>query len=123
MEQEDYLETIYNLKKELGHVRVSDIAKALNLSKPSVTQMMQRLEKEGYVQYRPYLPLKLTARGSRIGRSVAEKHQVLAQFLTTLGIPKTVQEKDIHGIEHFLSPITLKKLKKTTKFLQDRKFK
>lgn len=121
MEQEDYLETIYNLKKELGHVRVSDIAKALSLSKPSVTQMMQRLEKEGYVKYQPYLPLKLTAKGSRIGRSVAEKHEVLAEFLTTLGIPKAVQEKDIHGIEHFLSPITLQKLKKTTKFLKDKK--
>lgn len=123
MEQEDYLETIHNLKKELGHVRISDIANALNLSKPSVTQMMQRLEKEGYVEYKPYLQLKLTAKGSRLGRSVAEKHSVLADFLTTLGIPKTVQERDIHGIEHFLSPITLKKLKKTTKFLKDRKFR
>lgn len=122
MEQEDYLETIYNLKKNLGHIRISDIAKALNLSKPSVTQMVQRLEKEGYVSYEPYLPLKLTAKGTRIGKSVAERHYVLAEFFTTLKIPQSVQNKDIHGIEHFLSPATLIKLKKVTKFLKQKKF-
>lgn len=122
MEQEDYLETIYNLKKDLGHIRISDIASTLKLSKPSVTQMMQRLEKEGYVNYKPYLPLKLTAKGSRIGRKVAERHEVLAEFLTTLKIPKAIQEKDIHGIEHFLSPLTLQNLKKVTKFLKEKNF-
>lgn len=122
MEQEDYLETIYSLKKTLGHIRISDIAKALNLSKPSVTQMVQRLEKEGYVSYKPYLPLKLTVKGTRLGKNVEERHHVLAEFFTTLGIPKSTQEKDIHGIEHFLSPITLKKLKKVTKFLKQKKF-
>ncbi len=123
MEKEDYLETIYNLQKENGHVRVSDIASELKLSKPSVTQMMQRLDKDGCINYQPYLPLKLTPKGKKIGKDVAEKHSVLADFFTILGVSKATQEKDIHGIEHFLSPITLKRLKGATKFLKEKNFK
>lgn len=118
MEQEDYLETIYKLHIEQGLVRISDIAKILKLSKPSVTQMMQRLEKDGCVTYKPYFPLQLTNKGRRIGKKVAERHEVLAKFFTLLKIPPKIQERDIHGIEHSLSPITLKRLKEITNFLK-----
>lgn len=123
MEQEDYLETIYKLGLKQETVRVSDVAKILQLSKPSVTQMMQRLEKDECVIYKPYLPLKLTSKGRKIGKKVAERHAVLAEFLTLLEIPEKIQEKDIHGIEHSLSPITLERFRKTTKFLKENKFK
>lgn len=122
MEQEDYLETIYELDTEKGHVRSSDIAERLELSKPSVTQMMQRLKRDGFVVYEPYMPIKLTKKGHKIGKGVAERHKVLAEFFTLLGISEKVQERDIHGIEHSLSPITLKKLKKVTKFLEKKGF-
>lgn len=121
MEQEDYLETIYNLTVKQELVRISDIAKILKLSKPSVTQMMQRLEKENCVIYKPYLPLRLTKKGKEIGKKVAERHHVLAEFFTLLKIPEKIQEKDIHGIEHSLSPITLKRLKDLTRNLKRRK--
>ncbi len=123
MEREDYLETLYNLKKENRQMRVSEIALALDLSKPSVTQMMQRLKKERCVLYEPYAPVRLTKKGYDIGKSVAERHAVLADFFTILGISKKVQERDIHGIEHSLSPVTLKRLKEVSKFLKDKKFK
>lgn len=118
MEQEDYLETIYKLNLTQGLVRISDIARILKLSKPSVTQMMQRLKKDGCVTYKPYLPLQLTNKGKRIGKKVAERHEVLAKFFTLLKIPQKIQEKDIHGIEHNLSPMTLKKLREVTSFLE-----
>lgn len=122
MKQEDYLETIYNLQKKLGYVRLSDVAKELQLSKPSVTQMMQRLEKDGCAIYRPYSPLKLTTKGRKIGKQIADRHQVLAEFFTLLNIPKKTQEKDIHGIEHHLSKTTLEQLKKVTKFLRKKNY-
>ncbi len=122
MEQEDYLETIYELLEKTGHVRISDIAKTLEISKPSVTQMMQRLKKEGHVKYEPYMPIKLTKAGKSIGKGVAERHKVLAEFLTLLKISEKTQEKDIHGIEHSLSPITLKRLKQATTFLKKHNF-
>lgn len=122
MEQEDYLETIYNLKNEKGYVRISDIADALEIKMPSVTQMMQKLERDGCVSYVPYRPLELTEKGEAIGKKVAERHAVLAEFFTLLGIPGDVQEKDIHGIEHYLSPVTLKKLRKVSEFLRENNY-
>jgi len=118
MEQEDYLETIYKLNETQGLVRISDIAKLLKLSKPSVSQMMRRLEKDKCVIYKPYFPLQLTNKGKQIGKKVAERHKVLAEFFTILKIPEKIQEKDIHGIEHSLSEVTLKKLKVLTKKLK-----
>lgn len=123
MEKEDYLETIYNLDNLNGLVRISDIAKILDLKKPSVTQMMQRLHKDKSIIYKPYLPIVLTPKGKKIGKNVAERHKVLASFFTLLGITEKIQEKDIHGIEHSLSPSTLKQLKKVTKFLKNSNFK
>ena len=123
MEQEDYLETIYLMEKEQDYVRISDIALSLNISKPSVTQMIQRLDKEGLVVYKPYSPVRLTKKGREIGKKIDERHQVLSEFLTLLEIPKEIQEKDIHGIEHFISPITLKKLKSAIDFLKKNNFK
>jgi len=122
MEKEDYLETIYELAEKNGHVRISDISETLKISKPSATQMMQRLKKEGCVVYNPYMPIKLTKTGKSIGKGVAERHKVLAEFLTLLKIPEKTQEKDIHGIEHSLSPITLKRLKQATIFLKKHNF-
>lgn len=123
MEREDYLETLYNLQKEKGHIRISDIALALSISKPSVTQMMQRLKKEHCVSYEPYSPIKLTKKGHEIGKSIAERHKVLAEFFTILGISKAVQERDIHGIEHSLSTITLRRLREVSKFLKQKGFR
>lgn len=122
MEQEDYLETIYKINLEQGYVRISDIANALEISKPSVTQMMQRLEKDGCVIYEAYKPIQLSKKGEKIGKKIAERHAVLAEFLTILKIPKEIQEEDIHGIEHHLNPKTLKALKKLNKFLKEKKY-
>jgi Mn-dependent DtxR family transcriptional regulator len=62
-------------------------------------------------------------KGKKIGKKVAERHEVLAELLTILDIPENIQEKDIHGIEHSLSQITLDRLRQTAKFLKDKKFK
>ena len=123
MKKEDYLETIYELQKKLDFVRISDIALEMKLKKPSVTQMMQRLHEDACVNYKAYNPVRLTKKGENIGKKVAERHRVLAEFFTILGIQKKIQEKDIHGIEHHLSPSTLEKLKKVNKFLITKKFK
>ncbi|MBI2463821.1 transcriptional regulator [Candidatus Peregrinibacteria bacterium] len=123
MEKEDYLESIYNLQTEYGYVRISDVAKTLSVRKPTVTQMMQRLHEEGYVVYEPYLKLQLTESGKRIARRVAERHHVLETFLTILHIPQNVQKKDIHGIEHCLSPVTLERLRQVNNFLAKNNFK
>jgi Mn-dependent DtxR family transcriptional regulator len=121
MEREDYLQTIARLDKAFGEARISDIAKVLNVSKPSASQMVERLEKEGSASHERYGALKLTPKGHRAAAHVIERHEALAEFFTTLGISKKIQDHDIHGLEHYLSPITLKKLRAVTKFLKDMK--
>lgn len=123
IEKEDYLETIYEIGQRSGLVRVTDIARALHLKLPSVTQMMQRLHKEGFVFYKVYAPLELTKKGLKVARLIAQRHAVLHEFFSVLAIPETIQKKDIHGIEHYLSPITLARLKEASQFLKNRKFK
>ena len=119
---EDYLETIYKLRKEKGQARLSNVAEELKISKPSVTQMVQKLAADGFIDHRPYAPIILTKKGEAIGRKIAQRHSVLEEFLTILGIPNYIRERDIHGIEHFLSDKTLKALKKAARFLKDKKF-
>ncbi len=122
IEKEDYLETMFELKQKHGYIRISDIAKALNLKLPSVTQMMQRLEKEGYVSYKAYGPIELTQKGQGVAKHIANRHEVLHEFLTVLGVPESIQKKDIHGIEHHLSRITVDRLKTAIDFLKNHKF-
>ena len=119
MEREDYLQTIAGLEKAFVEARVSDIAKALQVSKPSASQMVERLKKEGYLSHQPYAALQLTPKGKRAAATVIERHEALEDFFTTLGISKKIQERDIHGIEHYLSPVTLNKLRALTKFLKE----
>lgn len=98
---------------------MSALAATLKVQKPSVSQMAERLKRQGYIVYRPYQDITLTAKGRRIALAIHERHEALADFFTTIGIPKKVQEHDIHGLEHYLSPITLKKLRAITKFLKE----
>jgi Mn-dependent DtxR family transcriptional regulator len=121
MEREDYLQTIYRLEGLTGEARVSDLAKILKVKKPSASQMVERLEKQGCLTHKPYAGMRLTAKGRKAAEYVITRHEALADFFTTLGISKKIQEHDIHGIEHYLSPVTLNKLKALTKFLKEMK--
>lgn len=119
MDQEDYLHAIYELTSKGIEARISAIANVLKVRKPSVSQMAERLKRQGFISYQPYQDITLTAKGRRIALAIHDRHEALADFFTTIGIPKKVQEHDIHGLEHYLSPITLKKLRAITKFLKE----
>jgi Mn-dependent DtxR family transcriptional regulator len=118
MEQEDYLEAIYELEIKSGSARISDLALVLSVKKPSATQMAERLKKQGYILYEPYKGIRLTPEGRKIAMRLEEYRNVLIDFFTVLKIPKNVQQHDIHGMEHYLSPITLKKIRELTTFLK-----
>ena len=79
---EDCLEIIARLTERDGHAHVSDIAKQLGVTKPSVTAMLKALADKGLVQYVSYQPVGLTRKGSQIAFKVIEKHQTLQRFLT-----------------------------------------
>lgn len=104
---EDYLEQIHNLIASKGYARVVDIAKNLDISQASVTNMIQRLDAEGFVVYERYRGVVLTEKGGQVGSEIARRHEVLTRLLAGFGLdPKTVHE-DVEGMEHHISRQTL----------------
>jgi Mn-dependent DtxR family transcriptional regulator len=100
---EDYLERIYKLIDEKGYARVSDIAEGLEVHPSSVTKMIQKLDKDSYLVYEKYRGLILTSKGKKMGKRLVDRHQLLEEFLTTIGVNEENIYKDVEGIEHHLS--------------------
>ncbi len=109
---EDYLERISELLSEKGYVRVSDMAEKLAIKPASVTNMIQKLERLGYVKREPYRGFTLTALGQRVGKKISRRHVILKEFLTLLGVPMKVMQRDIEGLEHHLSDESVKGLER-----------
>ncbi|MFT8321018.1 MAG: transcriptional regulator MntR [Bacillus sp. (in: firmicutes)] len=100
---EDYIEQIYNLIEEKGYARVSDIAEALSVHPSSVTKMVQKLDKDGYLVYEKYRGLVLTVKGKKIGKRLVYRHELLEQLLRIIGVKEENIYQDVEGIEHHLS--------------------
>jgi Mn-dependent DtxR family transcriptional regulator len=100
---EDYLERIYMLIDEKGYARVSDIAEGLEVHPSSVTKMIQKLDKDNYLIYEKYRGLIMTTKGKKMGKRLADRHQLLEIFLNTIGVQEDNIYKDVEGIEHHLS--------------------
>ena len=107
---EDYLEVIYELILEKGYATTVDISSYLNVSSPSVTKMMQKLDETGYLKYEKYRGIKLTNEGIRIARNIRNRHGLLAEFFMIIGVDEETANNDAEGIEHHLHPETMKKL-------------
>lgn len=114
---EDYLECIANLVKRDGFVSVSAVADALDLIRPSVSQMIKRLAEMGYLKREPYRGFVMTPKGEAVAAAVQERHAVLTQLFQRLELDPLQYEDDIEGIEHHLSDDTLAKLKKLIEHL------
>jgi DtxR family Mn-dependent transcriptional regulator len=116
---EDYLEAIYKLIKKKGYARTIDIAASLNVRSPSVTEMVQKLDRDGFVVYEKHRGIILTEKGEELAKSVIKRHETLVKFLKILGIEEEIAESDACSIEHYLHPTTMEGLSKFVEFLQD----
>jgi Mn-dependent DtxR family transcriptional regulator len=117
---EDYLERILELINSKGYARVVDIAAALKISQASVTNMVQRLDGEGLLKYEKYRGLILTAAGKKVARKIAQRHRLLTDFLRLLGVDDRVIHHDVEGMEHHISPSTLRAIAALTARLRGR---
>jgi Mn-dependent DtxR family transcriptional regulator len=104
---EDYLERIQELIEAKGYARVVDIAASLGISQASVTNMVKRLDAEGFVLHERYRGLVLTEEGKTIAKAIARRHKILTDFLSHLGVSKEEVECDVEGMEHHLSTASL----------------
>lgn len=100
---EDYIEQIYLLIDMKGYARVSDIAEELDVHPSSVTKMVQKLDKDNYLDYERYRGLVLTEKGKKMGEKLVFRHELLEQFLEIIGVDEKNVYTDVEGIEHHLS--------------------
>lgn len=117
---EDYLERILELINSKGYARVVDIASSLKISQASVTNMVQRLDGEGLLKYEKYRGLVLTTAGETLARNIANRHKLLTDFLKLLGLSERVIYHDVEGMEHHISPPTLRAIEALTAQLRRR---
>ena len=108
---EDYLEVIYELIKKKGYATQKDISESLNVSLPSVTKMLHRLDESKYLKYEKYRGINLTEEGIEVAENIHEKHGLLSEFFKMIGVDENVANIDAEGIEHRLHAQTLKKLR------------
>ena len=104
---EDYLELISLLIAEKGEARAVDLANLLGISQVSVGKTLQKLQKEELVTAQTYRSIFLTEKGSNIAQKAKKRHELVVEFLISIGVPHQVAEEDAEGIEHHVSQATL----------------
>jgi Mn-dependent DtxR family transcriptional regulator len=107
---EDYLEAIYELVDQKGYATSVDLAECLNVSQPSVTKMMRRLDRTELIDYEKYRGIRLTEKGIKLAKSIHERHGIVAEFLRKIGVDENIANRDAEEIEHHIHPETLRKL-------------
>jgi DtxR family manganese transport transcriptional regulator len=107
---EDYVELIADLIDATGEARAVDIAQRMGVRQATVTAMVRRLQTRGLATSEPYRSIFLTDVGRRMADESRARHAVVLRFLLALGVPETVAFRDAEGIEHHVSPTTLKVL-------------
>jgi len=116
---EEYVENIDNLEKTDGTASTGALASRMGVKPPSVTEMLQKLEREGLIHYESYTGATLTSSGKKMAQDLMQKHRIIADFLKIFGIDRELAEADACQIEHNVSPETLKTLEQFVEFAKN----
>ena len=105
---EDYTEMIADLIRETGEARVVDLATRFGVTSPTVNSIIRRLVRDGLVESKPYRSIFLTEKGKSLALNCKRRHEIVYEFLISIGVNKEVARIDAEGIEHHVSLETLK---------------
>lgn len=108
---EMYLETIFVLSKKSNYVRAIDVGEYMGYTKPSVSRALSRLKADGYVTADHDGYLSLTESGLQVAKTIYERHLVLTEWLTRLGVNPQIAAQDACRIEHVISATSFDALK------------
>ncbi len=109
---ENYLETILILSHSKSFVRSIDIVNELDFTKPSVSVAMKKLRESGYILMDADGYITLTPSGRSIAEKIYERHTLLADWLTQLGVAKETAVEDACRIEHVISAESFEAIKR-----------
>ena len=112
---EMYLETIFVLSKNNPNVRSIDVCEHMGFSKPSVSRAIGLLKKGGYVSVDNSGYLSLTDLGLEVARKIYDRHNLLTDFLISLGVSEQTAASDACKIEHDISDESLEAIKRAIK--------
>jgi len=108
---EEYLECIYDLTRIGSPAKTNDIAARLKIAPGSVTEMVQKLADEGYLDYEKYRGAALTDRGMVVATKIKRKHRLLESFLVNvLGMNKKESHQEACRLEHTVSDESEKRI-------------
>lgn len=109
--QEEYLKTIYILSKTEKEIRVTDIAKKLEITKPSVNRAIKNLKDIKLLNYETYGEIQLTEEGEKIAQEILKREDVMKLFLSKiLDIEEKQAETEAIAMKHAISRETEEKL-------------
>ncbi len=108
---EDYLEAILVLYKKTGMVRSVDVARHLEVSKPSVCHAVATLRDGGFLTMDEDYFLHLTDAGLEVAEQIYEKHRFFTERLIEAGVDPETAERDACRIEHVISQESFERLR------------
>ena len=110
---EEYLKTIYILKKQNENVRVTDIANKMNCTKPSVNKAIKNLKAKERVNDQSYGTIELTKEGEELAKKILEAYDIVYLFLKdVLNLENEQAKKEAENIKSVISDDTTNKLAK-----------
>jgi DtxR family Mn-dependent transcriptional regulator len=104
--EEEYLQTIFWLQEAGLPMTGANVARAMQLSAPTVHEMIGRLERDGYITRGADKALAFTDNGREHAEGVVRRHRLIERFLTdVLGIPWDEVHEEAERLEHAMSPV------------------
>ena len=110
---EDYLEAILVLQRKKGMVRSVDVARHMDVSKPSVCHAVATLKNVGFLTMDDGFFLHLTNIGREVAEQIYEKHRFFTERLIAAGVDPETAEADACRIEHVISEASFQRLKES----------
>jgi DtxR family transcriptional regulator, Mn-dependent transcriptional regulator len=103
--EEEYLQTIYWLLEAGLPITGANIARAMQLSPPTVHEMLGRLEQDGYVVRADDRSLRFSPDGERHAEAIVKRHRLIERFLTdVVGVDWDEVHEEAERLEHAMSP-------------------
>jgi DtxR family Mn-dependent transcriptional regulator len=115
--KEDYLSAIYKHRETDGTIKANQIAENLSVSNAAVTDMLKKLAKDGYVDYKRYQGIKLTNEGEEYAKNMVRRHRIWEVFLNQIvGVPWDKVHEEAHNLEHSSSDKLINRMEEMLDF-------
>jgi DtxR family Mn-dependent transcriptional regulator len=102
---EDYLQVLHYLTRDGYTVIAARLAERLNVSPPTVTATLQRMERDGLITHGPRKEILLTPDGKQAAEDIVRRHALAERLLTDLlKMPWHESHGEAHGVEHVMTP-------------------